>query len=135
MLQVTERNVLEIENVPTVFQNQTGYYPLPIEEARNIRALLLASARPSIPVSETAPLCWRSQATPAPIWQESNWMPIAPKPPNVMALPPSTAARLSAECQRNPARSCILTRPTTASLGLTVTKGLSWCSWNTVIAG
>src|SRR5271166_4836563 len=34
--------------------------------------------------------CWRSQATPAPISQESNWMPIAPKPPNVRALPLST---------------------------------------------
>ena len=52
-----------------------GYFPLPIEEAQNIRALLMSDCtvlRPSIPVSATVRHCLRSPRTPAPTWPASE---------------------------------------------------------------
>ena len=87
-----------------------GYYPLPVEEARNIRALLVSSA----PYAAIDP-CVGDGTALIEITKDTGGhlagieldADRASRGNRRMALPPSTAARLSAGYWRKPARFCI----------------------------
>ena len=86
-----------------------GYFPLPIEEAQNIRALLL----PTAPYAAIDP-CVGDGTALIEITKDTGGHLAGieldadgPQPPPRMASPPSTAVRLSAGYWRKPARSCI----------------------------
>ena len=136
----------KIGTIPTAMMrgllaaSSSAIIPLPIDEARSIRGLLLLS---SAPYAAIDPWCRgrcgvdrNHQRQPARASRALNSMRTGPRqPPNERSRRPPTAAHPSAMCWQKPARFCISIRPTTASLDHTVTKGWSWSSWSTVIAG
>ena len=115
-----------------------GYYPLPIEEAQNIRGLLVSSAPYAAIdpcVGDGTALIEITKDTGACLAGIELDADRAAAAAEQKELRPSTAAHLSAACWQKPVHFCISIRPTTASLGRTVIRGWSWCSWSTAIAG
>ena len=114
-----------------------GYYPLPIDEAQNIRALLV----PSGPYAAIDP-CLGDGTALIEITEDSGACPAGIELDADRAAAATTkgistvhGSAFDCVCWQKPARFCISTRPMTASSDHTVIRGWSWCSWNIVIAG
>ena len=114
-----------------------GYYPLPVEEARNLRNLLIAP-QPFFAVDPCAgdgTALLEITRDFRPRKRPLNWMQTEPPPRRHAASRPRTAAPSNRIFRQAAARSCISTRRTTWRWADTATSDWNLCSSTTATDG